>query len=240
MVNFERYTDRARRAVVLAFEHARACEHSYVGPEHLLYGCAAEEGGVAHQALIEVGVTVGLLEEAIDTLPGLRLASPPVVPSATEGLKRDMHAAALLSLKMGHNYVGTEHLLLALTSHRTPALGWENSRGLGAGKLLNQLGVDHLILEAVVRRLLATYQQKPWETVRPIAEAIPVQLRQRDTREILSEALLRLARIDQRLAVVEQRLGIAELPEQQPAAADAETPTPPEPAGEGTGAATPQ
>ena len=111
---FERYTDRARRSVVLAQEEARMMSHAEVDSGHLLIGLAAEDGGVASVALDGLGVKP---DEA-------RVVMAKLVPAAahpvaghmpfTRRLKRDTEGALREALAMGHNYIGTEHLLLGL------------------------------------------------------------------------------------------------------------------------------
>jgi ATP-dependent Clp protease ATP-binding subunit ClpC len=111
---FERYTDRARRAVVLAQEQARMLHHTEIDVDHMLLGLAAEGGGVAFHAL----GSLGLREDAMrDALTAGRLAgithSPGHLPFTRE-LKRALELGLRESLLLGHNYIGTEHLLLGL------------------------------------------------------------------------------------------------------------------------------
>ena len=111
---FERYTDRARRVLVLAQEEAALLGHAEIATGHLLLGLIAEGGGVAGQALTSLGVT---LEGAREVL-GRRIISPraagpgyqPFQPQA----KKVLELALREALQLGHNYVGTEHLLLGL------------------------------------------------------------------------------------------------------------------------------
>ena len=112
---FERFTDRARRTLVLAQEEARLLNHPMIGPEHMLLGLLAEADGVAAKALVGAGAD---LEQAREVIEHLRApvgqdpyaASPPFTPDAKMALENALREA----LSMGHRYIGTEHLLLGL------------------------------------------------------------------------------------------------------------------------------
>ncbi|MCO8271781.1 ATP-dependent Clp protease ATP-binding subunit [Actinoplanes sp. TRM 88003] len=107
---FERFTDRARRVVVLAQEEARLLNHHAINSDHLLLGLIREGDGIAARALADSGVTFeyvrGRLEEG-DEPPGVHIPFTPQAKSVLEGALRE-------ALKLGHNYIGTEHLLLGL------------------------------------------------------------------------------------------------------------------------------
>ena len=112
---FDRFTGRARSALLAAAEAARSLGHNYVGTEHVLLGLFEPAGGVAAQVLDEEGITRATVEEQIlgavprspATVAGV---DPPYTPRATKAIER----AAAEALSLGHNYVGTEHLLLSL------------------------------------------------------------------------------------------------------------------------------
>jgi Clp amino terminal domain, pathogenicity island component len=112
---FERFTDRARRVLVLAQEEARLLNHSFIGTEHLLLGLIREEDGVAATALSEMGVTLeavrARVKEAIgQTSRPAMTGSPPFTPRAKKVLELSLRQA----LQLGHSYIGTEHILLGL------------------------------------------------------------------------------------------------------------------------------
>jgi ATP-dependent Clp protease ATP-binding subunit ClpC len=111
---FERFTDRARRVLVLAQEEARLLNHSFIGTEHILLGLLAEGEGVAAKALGSLGVTLvdarQKTEEAIGMSGGPPSGSPPFTPRA----KKVMELALREALQLNHTYIGTEHLLLGL------------------------------------------------------------------------------------------------------------------------------
>ncbi|GID31944.1 ATP-dependent Clp protease ATP-binding subunit ClpA [Paractinoplanes brasiliensis] len=107
---FERFTDRARRVVVLAQEEARTLNHPCIGTEHLLLGLLREGDGIAGQALHAVGVTAETVRAQLDTgdaAPGMHI---PFTPRA----KKVLELALREALQLGHNYIGTEHILLGL------------------------------------------------------------------------------------------------------------------------------
>src|ERR1019366_7535440 len=109
---FERFTDRARRVVVLAQEEARLLNHSFIGTEHLLLGLLHEGEGIAARALDQLQITLEEVREKIeDTVggsDGLSIGSPPFTPRAKKVLKLSLREA----LQLDHNYIGTEHILL--------------------------------------------------------------------------------------------------------------------------------
>ena len=111
---FERFTDRARRVIVLAQEEARALQHNYIGTEHLLLGLIREGEGVAAKALASKGVTLDDTRKQVEEMIGKGNASPnghiPFTPHARQVLELSLREA----LQLGHSYIGTEHILLGL------------------------------------------------------------------------------------------------------------------------------
>jgi len=111
---FERFTDRARRAVVLAQEQARSLNHNYIGTEHLLLGLLAEGEGVAARALRELGADIETLRSQVLDQVGPGGPAPDDHIPFTPPAKKTMEFSLREALKLGHNYIGTEHLLLGL------------------------------------------------------------------------------------------------------------------------------
>ncbi len=113
---FERFTDRAKRVVVLAQVEARRLNHDYIGTEHLVLGLVAEEEGVAARALSELGISVENLRHEVEAAVGSGAAPPtghiPFTPRAKKVLELSLREAETL----GHNSVGTEHMLLGLVA----------------------------------------------------------------------------------------------------------------------------
>jgi ATP-dependent Clp protease ATP-binding subunit ClpA len=111
---FERFTDRARRAVVLAQEEARQLDHDYIGTEHILLGLLGERDGIAAQSLRRLGVGLNDVRDEITANVGRGDKSPaghiPFTPRAKKVLELSLREA----LQLGHNYIGTEHILLGL------------------------------------------------------------------------------------------------------------------------------
>jgi ATP-dependent Clp protease ATP-binding subunit ClpA len=138
---FERFTGRARQAIVLAQEESRRLNHSYIGTEHLLLGLLSEPQGVARLALDAVGVTLEDVRQRVEAVVKKGKKAPsghiPFTPRAKKVLELGLREA----LRLGHDYIGTEHLLLGLI---------REGEGLGT-KILVQAGVE---LEALRRRVL--------------------------------------------------------------------------------------
>src|SRR5215207_5475085 len=111
---FERFTDRARRVVVLAQEEARLLNHNYIGTEHLLLGLIHEQEGVAARALTELGISLETIRVEVVEIIGRGESPPaghiPFTPRAKKVLELSLREA----LQLGHNYIGTEHILLGL------------------------------------------------------------------------------------------------------------------------------
>jgi ATP-dependent Clp protease ATP-binding subunit ClpC len=111
---FERFTDRSRRALVLAQEEARRLNHSFIGTEHLLLGLIAEHEGVAAAALESFGISLAMTRTRVEELTGRSAAVPSHSPSMTPRAKKVFELSFRESLAMGHSSIGTEHLLLGL------------------------------------------------------------------------------------------------------------------------------
>ena len=110
---FERFSDRARRVLVLAREEARLLDHGFIGTEHVLLGLLHEGDGIAAKALEQLGVTLEGARQRVTELIGTgggSTDSPPFTPRA----KKTMELALREALQLDHNYIGTEHLLLGL------------------------------------------------------------------------------------------------------------------------------
>jgi len=141
---FERFTDRARRVVVLAQEEARLLNHNYIGTEHILLGLIHEGEGVAAKALESLGISLEAVRSQVEEIIGQGGSSPsghiPFTPRAKKVLELSLREA----LQLGHNYIGTEHILLAL-------LEQEDGDGV-----LSRAGVDKAAVEAYVTEALAS------------------------------------------------------------------------------------
>jgi hypothetical protein len=144
---FERFTQKARTVVTEAPAFARSLNHGYIGTEHLLLAQFAEPDSIAGKILLDAGVTEAKLREAIPAGTPEKAPGPddelPYTPRASEALGMALSEA----LKLGHNYIGTEHILLAL---------YANQEGLSA-KLLKRHGLDPDTARAKVVEALAGY-----------------------------------------------------------------------------------
>ncbi|WP_206787019.1 Clp protease N-terminal domain-containing protein [Amycolatopsis sp. MtRt-6] len=141
---FERFTDRARRVVVLAQEEAKTLSHNYIGTEHILLGLAHEGEGVAARALEAEGATLEGLRHQIDELIGPGTEPSKVRIPFTSGTKRVLDHSLKEATRLGQSYVGTEHLLLGLL---------HESDG-GAADVLMRLKVPHERLKRRVEAFL--------------------------------------------------------------------------------------
>jgi Clp amino terminal domain, pathogenicity island component len=130
---FERFTDKARRVVVLAQEEARQLGHDHIGTEHILLGLLREADGVAARALDSLGIGLQSARDRLVSDPGSRVATRsgghiPFTPEA----KRTLELALREALLLGHDYIGTEHILLGLVRDA-------DTRG---PQVLTELGAD--------------------------------------------------------------------------------------------------
>ncbi len=110
----ERFTQRARRVLSLAQEEAERLQHNYIGTEHLLLGLIREEGGVAGRVLRELGLEQRRVEELVERMTRATTRTANIQPELSPGTKRVLELAVDEARRMGHHYIGTEHLLLGL------------------------------------------------------------------------------------------------------------------------------
>jgi Clp amino terminal domain, pathogenicity island component/ClpX C4-type zinc finger len=129
---FERFTDRARRVVVLAQEEARLLNHNYIGTEHLLLGLIHEGDGVAAQVLQSLDIALEAVRARVEAIIGAGGESPSGHPPFTPRAKKVLELALREALQLGHTFIGTEHLLLGLI---------REGEGVGA-QVLTELGAD--------------------------------------------------------------------------------------------------
>ena len=111
---FERFTDRARRTVVLAQEEARLLQHNYIGTEHLLLGLIHEGEGVAAKALESLGIGLEAVRQQVEEIIGRGQQAPSGHIPFTPRAKKVLELALREAIQLGHNYIGTEHILLGL------------------------------------------------------------------------------------------------------------------------------
>jgi ATP-dependent Clp protease ATP-binding subunit ClpC len=190
---FERFTDPARRAVARAQEEARSFDHNYIGTEHLLAALSCEGRGAAARTLEPAGITVDAVRGKIETLIG-RGQEPlaghiPFTPQAKKCLELSLREA----LNLGHNHIGTGHLLLGLISQDDGV----------AVKVLRELGADLAQLRAQVIVEIEG-QQEGLDYSPPLRMSFPVRLQ----RAQLSAVQGLLDTIDNRLTSIELHLGI--------------------------------
>jgi ATP-dependent Clp protease ATP-binding subunit ClpC len=111
---FERFTDRSRRVLVLAQEESRLLERDFIGTEHLLLGLIEEDDGIAARVLRSFGIDGDAARSRIAELGGPSGASRTSSPPFDQRAKKVLELSLRESLELGHDYIGTEHLLLAI------------------------------------------------------------------------------------------------------------------------------
>ena len=111
---FERFTERAREVVVLAQEEARLLKHNYIGTEHLLLGLLREEEGLAARVLASLDVTLDNVRGQVEQIIGPGEETPAGQIPFTPRAKKVLELSLREGLSLGHNYIGTEHILLGL------------------------------------------------------------------------------------------------------------------------------
>jgi ATP-dependent Clp protease ATP-binding subunit ClpC len=187
---FERFTDRARRVVVLAQEEARRLSHNYIGTEHVLLGLLHEEEGIAAQALTALGVSLDEVRRRVEEIIG-RGQEPlsghiPFTPRVKKVLELSLREA----MDLGHNYIGTEHILLGLV---------REGEGVAA-QVLTALGAGEDRVREKVTELLGRSAGRPGEH--------PGETRFFGGSPQLLEVITRLRAIENRLAAIERQLGV--------------------------------
>ena len=201
---FERFTDRARRVVVLAQEEARVLNHNYIGTEHILLGLLREGDGVAAKALESLGISLETVRQQVEGIIGQGQQAPsghiPFTPRAKKVLELSLREA----LQLGHNYIGTEHILLGLI-HEGHGVAAQVLVRLGAG-------LDR-VRQQVVEMVTVQESESGSETSRPFLSPRSWER---------SEVLKTLRAIDSRLAAIEEHLGIPKRPDAEQAEAAGE------------------
>jgi ATP-dependent Clp protease ATP-binding subunit ClpC len=188
---FERFTDRARRAVVLAQEEARMLNHNYIGTEHLMLGLLGEGEGVAAKALESLGIGLDAVRSQVEEIIGQGQQAPSGHIPFTPRAKKVLELAKRESGALGHHYIGTEHILLGLI---------REGDGVAA-QVLVRLGADLNRVRQQVVQLLHGYQDED-----VIGEGSRRGGRARA--RLADDALARVDSLDRRLAAIERWVGM--------------------------------
>jgi ATP-dependent Clp protease ATP-binding subunit ClpC len=158
---FERFTDRARRVVVLAQEEARMLNHNYIGTEHILLGLAHEGESVAAKALESLGISLETVRREVEEIIGQGQSAPaghiPFTPRAKKVLELSLREA----LQLGHSYIGPEHLLLGLV---------REGEGVAA-QVLQKQGAD---LKRVRQEVIDVLSASPRTEVAEVPHDVPL------------------------------------------------------------------
>jgi ATP-dependent Clp protease ATP-binding subunit ClpC len=193
---FERFTDRARRVVVLAQEEARMLNHNYIGTEHILLGLIHEGEGVAAKALESLGISLEAVRQQVQDIIGQGQQAPSGHIAFTPRANKVLELASQEALQLGHNYIGTEHILLGLI---------REGEGVAA-QILVKLGADLNRVRQQVIQLLHGYHGKE-----PAGEgkgSAGGRLGKRERARLMNDALGRIAALDRRLAAIERWVGM--------------------------------
>jgi ATP-dependent Clp protease ATP-binding subunit ClpA len=183
---FERFSDRARRVVVLAQQEARMLDHNYIGTEHLLLGLLHEGEGVAAKALESLGISLDAARQQVEEIIGRGQEVPSGHIPFTPRAKKVLELSLRESLQLSSNYIGTEHILLALI---------REGDGVAA-QVLVKLGADLNRVRQQVIQLLHGHQGQ---------EPVSAQSAARELS--LPGVQARLEKVELRLAAIEQRVG---------------------------------
>ena len=184
---FERFTDRARRVIVLAQEEARMLNHNYIGTEHILLGLIHEGEGVAAKALESLGISLDAVRQQVEEIIGQGQQAPSGHIPFTPRAKKVLELTRREALQLGHSYIGTEHILLGLI---------REGDGVAAQVLVN-LGADLNRVRQQVIQLLHGH---------PAEGPVPARFAAQNLR-VLPAVQTRLEAVEQRLAAIEQRIG---------------------------------
>jgi ATP-dependent Clp protease ATP-binding subunit ClpC len=188
---FERFTDRARQVMVLAQEEARMLNHNYIGTEHILLGLIHEGEGVAAKVLESLRISLDAVRQQVEEIIGQGQQAPSGHIPFTPRAKKVLELSLRESQKLGHNYIGTEHILLGLI---------REGDGVAA-QVLVKLGADLNRVRQQVIQLLHGHQsaevtgESAWQGVRARA-GLP------------DDALARIDSLDRRLAAIERWAGV--------------------------------
>jgi Clp amino terminal domain, pathogenicity island component len=184
---FERFTDRARRVVVLAQEEARSLDHNWLGTEHILLGLIREGEGIAAKALESLGISLDAVRQQVEEIIGRGQQPPSGHIPFTPRTKKVLELALRESLQLGHNYIGTEHILLGLI---------REGDGVAA-QVLVKLGADLNRVRQQAIQLLHGHSAD---------EPVSARSAERELR-LLPAVKTHLEALEQRLTAIEQRVG---------------------------------
>ncbi len=149
---FERFTERARQVVVLAQDEARSLKHNYIGTEHLLLGLLREEEGIAAQVLTALDVTLDEVRIQVAQIVGMGDEAAAGQIPFTPRAKKVLELALREALSLGHNYIGTEHILLGLI---------KENEGVAARILLEFDADSEKIRNEIMRKLTGSARRSP-------------------------------------------------------------------------------
>jgi ATP-dependent Clp protease ATP-binding subunit ClpC len=168
---FERFTDRARRVVVLAQEEARGLNHNYIGTEHILLSLIHEGGGVAAEALRSLGISLEAVRQQVEEIIGRGFQEPTGPIPFTPRAKKVFELALREALAAKDSYIGTEHILLAIV-REGEGVAAQIGEGVAA-QILVKLGVDLDKVRQQLIRVLAADMSREQVVASNTAENAP-------------------------------------------------------------------
>jgi ATP-dependent Clp protease ATP-binding subunit ClpC len=202
----DRFTQRARRVLSLAHEEAERLHHNYIGTEHILLGLIREEGGVAGKVLRELGLEPARVKEMVERLTGVGRHTggrPELAPGAQQVLQLAVEEAR----RMGHHYIGTEHLLLGLVRHNE-GLGVDVLRRLGVTPEQVRRQTRRILEESPVRRPSgkpASAERKESTVKTPLLDQLATDLTQLAEDEKLDPVIGRQTEIERVIQILARR-----------------------------------
>jgi ATP-dependent Clp protease ATP-binding subunit ClpA len=185
---FERFTERARRVVVLAQEEARMLNHNYIGTEHILLGMIHEGEGVAAKALESLGISLEAVRAQVEEIIGQGQQAPSGHIPFTPRAKRVLELSLREAKELGHNYIGTEHILLGLIREGSGV----------AAQVLVKLGAD---LNGVRQQVVQLLHGRAGDDLTGDGSPLP------------DDAPTRVDSLDRRLAAIERWVGLRPEPD---------------------------
>ncbi|MEG1633669.1 MAG: ATP-dependent Clp protease ATP-binding subunit [Oscillospiraceae bacterium] len=182
MKNSEKFTETAASAIGRARDSAASLGHAYIGTEHLLLGIAGESGGLAARVLATNGLDRAALTAAVEQAVGSGEPSEPIL-GLTENARRAIERAVSEAMRLGHGFIGTEHLLLAVL----------RERDCGAHRVLLQLGVDTDKLYADIVAFFGQPSERPQQPQQPLPQKSPIRRTETKVLDMYSRDLTELA-----------------------------------------------
>lgn len=201
---FDRFTKRARRVLTFAQEEAQRLNHNYIGTEHLLLGLVREENGVAVRVLRDLQVDPRQVREIIERTVGRGQRSLPGKLSLTPRTKRVIELAVDEARRMGHHYIGTEHLLLGIV-REGEGVAVDVLRGFGISLDKVRAQTAKVMVETSSKNETPVRQERPRQTNTPLVDQLGTDLTQRASEGKLDPVIGRKNEIERVIQILSRR-----------------------------------